>query len=751
MKGISTKDLLETFLLIKLIIAFIVGLGYCESVMRLGASAAEEPDRTRSPPSNLEIFRAGYPRAFFFRASESQAATGRYTFEEWDSIFSRLGGIEGKVLDEEVPGRSRYNIDYFVRYKREHPEKLVLLHFNGRARDPRWNTEDFSAGHWLYFEGCRITKDVPAEDGETEIRVEDPTLFRVNIGRYGDRNEDIGLCMIGGDGRPEWNQSEQVQLISVDVDRRVIRVRRGCYGTEPRAFPANRSWAAAHVSEGPWGAQSNLMWMYNYSPLCPKDPQGRALTDILVDHVASHFLLGGKLESFDGLEFDVLGNYAPRPYSGGRGVDTDGDGVADDGWVGGLNCYGIGVCEFIKRLRERLGEDRLILADGHGPSHQRCFGLLNGIESEGWPSLSDHRTEDWSGGLNRHLFWNQNAREPVFHYINHKFVEVGLSPKDPDRMRPEVPFNVHRLVFAAAQFIDAAVCYSYAPTPEPGEAYGVWDELWKGAGHEVGWLGQPLGPPVRLALQKRDLLNGGGKTLPTGFLGRWRGEDVQFTVEDGSLKVSAKGENVTSLRFRLTNVPCEGPDLFVSLRIRAQAMGHYPEEFPRLVWMSALEGRGSTRIMTWANGKWFEAGFYFRDIRSQSVDLEFEVEGGEPVWLSNITVHAHPDAVYRVFEDGIVLANPSHHEYTFNLEAITPGRGYRRLVASSMQDTGTNDGSSVGGSVTLGPLDGLFLAVSEGGTDLPEPAQPSSSITPTIAIVTILIMMATIAGILFRR
>ena len=48
-------------------------------------------------------------------------------------------------------------------------------------------------------------------------------------------------------------------------------------------------------------------------------------------------------------------------------------------------------------------------------------GVLNGIESEGFPNLSDWEMHDWSGGLNRHAFWDANARAPALNYINHKF------------------------------------------------------------------------------------------------------------------------------------------------------------------------------------------------------------------------------------------------------------------------------------------------------------------------------------------
>ena len=99
-----------------------------------------------------------------------------------------------------------------------------------------------------------------------------------------------------------------------------------------------------------------------------------------------------------------------------------------------------------------------------------------------------------------------------------------------------------------------------------------------------------------------------------------------------------------------------------------------------------------------------------RHIRSDEVDLSFAIEGKQSVTLRSVTAHAHPDVIYRVFEGGIVLANPSLKRYTFDLDQISPGRKYRRFKATPQQDLKTNNGRPVGKTVTLGERDALFLA-----------------------------------------
>jgi len=840
------------------------------------SSAAAAPSGAGDLES-LQVLGGDYPRAYFFRSCEGAAANARLSYDRWAAAFSRLMGIEGKVLDEEVPGRSQRNIDFFTRFKHDHPEQLVLLHYNGNARDPRYQTEKYFAGHWIYHNGARILEDVPAEAGETEIKVDDPSLFRTRMGRYRTSNDDVGLCMLDSGGKPDWHRSEQVQLVQVDAKRKVIRVRRGCYGTEPMAFPAHSAYAAAHATEGPWGGKSNLMWYYNYSTRCPRDENGRTCADVHSEELAGRFLPGGELEAFDGLEFDVL-----HHELGGRsskfGLDCDADGRIDNGLFDGVNGYGIGVVEFCRQLRTRLGPKRLILADGMSLRNQRAFGILNGIESEGWPTLSDWEIRDWSGGLNRHWFWSENAAEPVFNYINHKFTTAGERPGS--RVRPQVPWAVHRLVFAVATFTDSAVCYSFTPPAEPGELIGVWDELRKGKENQLGWLGRPLGPAVRLAETQPDLLAGRGDPIQPELAEQFAGEGVRIALDEGLLKVAAEAE-AGRMRFRLRGVPCDGPDLFVSVTARGQPVRGCPAEIARLTWVGigAPEGRlvrselpktgmcirGSretaidpqsgasvrwaaaedlaggrhdcyrvhppytqgvgytfwqravdvpeggcltfltgmgpksprrsdgvtfrilvagvrearpaeyrqvfehsqkasrwvahrvplsdwagkqvwlkficdcgpndnattdhaywgdvvlvdpkndreptrpVRYMTWLNDRDFTSGFYFSDVRSKRVDLEWDVEGPEPLWIRSVRVHAHPDAIYREFEHGLVLANPSPRPYVFDLKRLFAGQTFRRLQGSPGQDPTANDGSVVGGKLTLAPKEGLFL------------------------------------------
>ena len=823
----------------------------------------------------LDILSDRYPRAFFFRATEQACNARRFpTYKRWEQQFDRLQGIMGKCLDEECLGRQARNPEFFSRFKREHPRQVVLLHFNGNARDPRYHTGKYFSGHWIYREATQILRDVPAEPGETVIHVRDARRFHVNTGRYRTSKDDIALFGMTADGKHDWYHCEQVQLLAVDEKANTITVKRGCYGTKPLEFSARRSRAAAHMVEGPWGVRNNLMWFYNFTIHCPKDRDGKTCADHLVNDLCEWFGPKGPLAAFDGLEFDVMFNQTHG--------DTDGNGAEDHGIIDGVNQYGIGIVEFARQLRQRMTDNFIIQGDGAlgagGSRSQRAWGILNGIESEGWPNLREWDMEDWSGGLNRHFFWRENARQPVFNYVNHKWVEP-VPGKPGAHVNPKVPFARHRMVFAVCQFFDAMTCYSFAPPPDPDGKFGIWDELRCGVDNKLAWLGRPEAPAVRLATQTPDLLcnQGRGTALAERISG-----PVKATVTAEGVKVTATDPEASSLRFTVSGVPTSGMELYLSAVIKGDPLPRYPREMARYAQVGVSggmidlmtevplevgmklrstqkeepldsakgasfqshpreiggkrlptffthppykDGKGYTfwtqeakipdngelrfsigmgekspersdgvwfrvlvaevidgkvgeytklfeattnkhewlpqvvslkpfagkrvrlkfvadcgprdnattdhahwgavgiveagtkeeditkavQYMTWVNDRFFHSGFYFRHIRSKTVDVSLTIEGSQAVVLGGLAAHAHPDAIYRVFEGGIVLANPSLRPYTFDLSKLSSGRSYRRIMATPTQDRKTNDGSPVGATVTLGERDALFL------------------------------------------
>jgi hypothetical protein len=645
---------------------------------------------------SLAIMKAGYPRAYFFRYAEGAARNRKNTFEQWDQSFSRLMGIEGKALDEELVNLQERNTEFFTRFKKLHPDQMVLLHFNGNARNPDFESSEFFAGHWAYFNGSKVLSDMAAGETESEIRVADPTLYRTGVGRSRDRNEDIGICELDSAGKPNWLASEQVQLISVNRQAGTIRVKRGLHGTKARAFAAGKTYAAAHMYEGP--AQDGLMWFYNYSTTCPRDAKGRTAADVLVEEMRRRFAPGGPFATFDGLQFDVLFFDANERNSGGRSMDANADGKPDGGIIEGVNAYGIGVTNYLRKLRDAFPAGKILNADGMELRNQRSFGVINGMESEGFPELRDHTMADWSGGLNRLDFWRLNARNPVFNYINHKYIAPNGGPTTDKH--PDIPWGIHRLSFAAAVFTDSAICYSYSVESAPGELVGIWDELWKGTEHQVGYLGMPTGPAIHLAQKQPDILG-------PAALGRLSGAGVRIERVSSGVRIVNSDAKSSETRVVLNDMRTSGPDLVVVLTARGVPMGKYPKEIGRAIHLGVAGS--DQKFMSWMNEKDFTSTFYFRGISKPTVDLELSVEGNEPFFITSLSGYAYPDAMYRAFERGVVIANPSEHAFTFDMGRIAGSQQLRRLRGSATQDSKSNNGERVGQVLALPAKDALFL------------------------------------------
>jgi hypothetical protein len=114
------------------------------------------------------------------------------------------------------------------------------------------------------------------------------------------------------------------------------------------------------------------------------------------------------------------------------------------------------------------------------------------------------------------------------------------------------------------------------------------------------------------------------------------------------------------------------------------------------------------RNFTLFNRQPYTAGFYFRQFDRPATFI-FNFEGGEPVTLSNLAVYAAPDVMVRKFENGLVVANPSNHSVEVDLNALWEGENFRRFLGTPEQDTETNNGKGVRGTVSIGALDALFL------------------------------------------
>ncbi|SEE88181.1 hypothetical protein [Ruania alba] len=672
------------------------------------------PSPTLGTPRDLPLFSGGFPRSFFFRSSEVLIGGRGLEYDEWEETFLPLNGIQGKVLQEtRSDWVSPDNVVYFNRFKERHPEKAVMLHYNGSGRDPLYGTEGFFAGHWLYRAGTQSTESVGAD--ATVIKVGDTAMFTMRAGRRGDRGDDICITAVGEDGRPDWSVAEQVQLVGIDAAASTITVRRGLFGTSAVTWPAG-AYLAPHVVTGPWGPPhlSNLLWSYNFSTRCPTDAAGRNCGDALAEDLAGLFNPGGLLESFDGMEFDVF-NFRAIEHTDGGGqpaedADANGDGQPGGMYVDGVNTYGIGSLEFSQKLRALL-PNKVIMGDGQNElNNQRGFGVL-GMEAEGFPSLVDREYVDWSSALNRIGFWVTRSDDTAFNYINYKY--RGERSADID-------YRDLRLNLAASLVLGAGFTFTKRP-PRPGHILGPFDELVKGNLNELNWLGAPLADPVHLAERQPDLLTGAGVSWRESMVSKFTGTNMTFTRDLGSgdsprLVATYHGAAPEPSpephfqQFEWGSIDHPGGDLLLVMSATGTPLADYPSTIGRRLYLSAIDAEGNgEQLFTWIDPDAFMARFYFRDLAAGPVHLHFEVEGTEEIVIERLTAHNSADTVYRAFEGGVTFANPSNHDQTFDLASEFPDQGLTRLQGTPDQDPVVNNGQPLGTSLTLPAKDGLIV------------------------------------------
>ncbi len=659
---------------------------------------------------------ANYPRVFYFRQTERPEYYMNY--EDWQNEWDGLMGVQGKALGEELADRSLKHVKYYSQFKKDHPQQIVLLHFNGNACDPLFETNEFFDGHWLYTNGTKITEDLPENWTYSKVKVEDAGYFVEFTGRFFDRKEDVAIVALDQNGKPDWNYCEQAIIREIDYKNNVLTIARGAYKDRPLAFKAGKARIVAHVVEGPWfggletqNQGNNMLWYYNHSSTCPRDKKGRNCNDVMAEIMAKRFLPGGALHHFDGFELDVLFStlehnsyfYLQNLGQGKkRAPDCNGDGIADMGFINGKNVYELGVHQYIKTQREKLDEINpgiLFMADA-GHKTQHSFGYLNGIESEGFHL--------WAN-INTHFFWNANARKPRFSYINHKFknTDGDFYPKQ-------------RVALSAAMYAGSAVA-QYVPQPprNPNGTVGIWDEFVKGKDNERGWMGKPLAKAVHLVEKEKDILN--GKKLSDDVLNKLHFVNCKATLKNGTIKLTGD-TNQHDLKIIIQNVTLPTKEFNLAITCRCEPKEGFDPEYGRKMWIRPTDENGKSllsdyewywhtkdRRFAYMNNKSFTNYILFEDTKSTKANIEIRFISHEPVYIKAISLYAAGDPMYREFENALVITNPGNHEYTFNLAEISPGKRYQRIHGTIYQDPETNNGKPVGDEITLSKHDALFL------------------------------------------
>lgn len=565
-------------------------------VIRLASVTAAGALAQGTAPAPLAL-QTDYPKAVHYRyANNFKVKPGAEdtAYRDW---LANYGGIMGVELDGRVTDAADGRREIIRRVKREHPEQLLVFYSTGHIKIPTEKSDpasgelaEYGHGHWVYLPRARVIGDVPDESGETWLNV---GRSSAPVARAGDadvqdqdvagaaarshfnfalsaaRGDDICIYALGADGQPDWASAEQVALAGTDEKAGRIRVRRGCYGTHPRAF-RGQVFAAVHAEVVKFHG-----WLYNFSTFCPRDRNGRTAGDVWAAAYARNFQPGGRAEWFDALQHDTL---SENLYAA-RGLDLNNNGVDDAGEeLGGINGFGVGLCQALEKLRAAMPPGKLLIPD----ACNRAFFVVNGWEVEGFPGRLDPGWRQYSSLCNDLEFSRHFCRTPRFTQVQHKIFNYTLGAAGQPYVLEgaSLPFHFSRAVLGLATVYEAAVTWYSQPPKEPDGRPGVYDEIRMGQAGRLGWLGKPLGEPVYPGRSEKDLC--AGAVAKPGRIVAEKGTSLEYRADGLYLSQPKRDQNA---RIYLSLIS-DAPDLFVCMRLRGAPRQGARPRMPRAVRVS---------------------------------------------------------------------------------------------------------------------------------------------------------------------
>ncbi len=384
--------------------------------------------------------------------------------DKWIKRWGRFDGIVLKAWNEEITGFSKSTDATLSAFKATYPQKALILHFNGRAVLPEFGKQYLNANDYLYYLGTNSNSELVGES-ESTIKVDNISAFYIRETNRNAAQEDVVIVERNSDGTLNWKNTEHAKLISINTNN-TITVKRDILGTGKLTLNAKQAYVAQHVSKGPFAKESQRLWEYNWFKFS-NTPHGifNSLPSFLAARLSSDF------KFFDGIQFDVL-TETHRTVNFGypMPLDADADGKRDEFSMNAYdNAHKSGVYAFLSNLRAVLPKNTILLADGDY-IHQKATWLLNGIESERWPTIRDPKLEQWSSGINRHLYWQKFGLKPTLSYM--KVAEFHL----PGKGAVSMPDNIRRLIVAAGVLTNSAVVPAFRPN---GLVFHKWPEFRK--------------------------------------------------------------------------------------------------------------------------------------------------------------------------------------------------------------------------------------------------------------------------------
>lgn len=627
----------------------------------------------------------------------------------------------GKLANFHAAVGMPQEIDTLVAFKKRWPNKLGILYMGWWARDPE--SPDSASigpplvavfpGHWLLYAGCQTEPITPSD---TIIYVSDISCFR--------EDDDVQLRSSVSD----WSVTEEVYVkeIGNDIDGDYIKVARAQYlaNAVRQDFPTG-AYAATHASGDP---STIDQWRYNYCLVCPRDTLNRRTIEVMADFFAD------KLDEYpdiDGYTFDttswsVQGKCA---NADGRGIDADADGVPDCGIIDGESSWGLGLNEWIRQMRAKIGADKLLLGDGGCFGGLRAYYEANGFEAESFPEFDTY--EEFAGAFDIAKLWYEVASP--YGRVRYLYTKDNTSIWPGDSWEPQPPGPEDwkfRIGAAAAALLGAF--HTYSTDHQQGQPQTIpywagvyeWDEYFGGTLNTPNYLGGPLAEFQRITseLDSINLVSNGtfevnvdGWSLIVGESADAIGPIQDTEPHSGSYSLKAEVTKVAippnakkvTLYFFVDSLI---KDKEYTLIFWAKAQPSYSDPNLTRGMVVRIEGDSTTLIGFQVARYWRE--YYVPLIPEndgpQQINIYFGQELGA-LWIDDVELYdGGADLFYREFENGIVLLNMTRSPYTFQLRGV-----YGRLESNfPINQYNPNDGTLGLTQETVDPFDARFLIAS---------------------------------------
>jgi len=406
-----------------------------------------------------------------------------------------------------------------------YPEKIIVqqMAWGGTAGI---NLTNIWPGHCLMKVGTMLTADCAATTNDTVLSLQDYSRIATKQSGIDGITNSIEsyvlLYGLDGTGRPDWTRAEHVRLISVDTANGTVTVKRGQLESIPLAFTSGQAAIARHMMF--WTASNGGQWEFNLSL---ESPRGGPFNMTAAEWFALQVAQSIYIDKADGVEMDV-GRWQ-WGYPVGSPMDCDNDLVADYGYIGGINSFGLGGQILQKTLRELLGPNRIVQTDGNDALFgQRGWKYMNGVQLESFPTGG---YDVYSERFRHFRQWVSSVEaRPVFSYPFTKtpttlFGHVLDTDGSTVDWRFRVGFAAGLLTgmphpFASVTDItfDPANPDYNDPNMVEDKGFYKWDEYVGGDLNDWHWLGAAQGPAIQITN------NVGSSNLLASTVWRWKTE-----------------------------------------------------------------------------------------------------------------------------------------------------------------------------------------------------------------------------------